>query len=312
MNIGFLSSAFFDQTLEDVVSFANENGFRSIELACWPGGEGKDRKYGGVSHIDVSRLTDGQASEIKELLSQNLVDNVVLGYYANPLHRDNEHRNHVVNHLKDVITAAEKLNVSIVGTFLGATGRDITNRVWQENIDSEFAEVGKVWPDIIKFAEDHNVKIAIEHCPMLWHDTWPLGDNLPCTPSLISRMFDVLPFENIGIMYDPSHLVWQQIDYIRFIQDFGKKIFCVHGQDMDLDLEMLYQDGMTGAGIRIQKRRLPGMGIVDWKKLISVLYSIGYDYAINIEHEDDNWEGSLQKVKRGLLLAGKHLKQFAV
>ena len=143
-----------------------------------------------------------------------------------------------------MILAAEKLDIGVVGTFTGRPST-LTARNWQETIDSHFEEFLKVWPDLIKFAADHNVKIAIEHCPMLWYDTWPGGDNLSYSPAILSRTFEAIPDEHFGIMYDPSHFIWQQIDYIRFIYDFKDRIFCVHAQDMDLDEEMCYQHGSS-------------------------------------------------------------------
>jgi sugar phosphate isomerase/epimerase len=164
----------------------------------------------------------------------------------------------------------------------------------------------------VKFAADHNVKIATEHCPMLWHDTWPEGDNLPYSPSLIRRMFDILPDDNFGLMLDPSHFIWLHIDYLRVIRDFGSKIIHVHAKDMFIDQEMYYQDGILGCGFRWQIPRLPGRGMIDWRQLISTLYDVGYDDAINIEHEDAQFEGSVEIVKRGILFTKQHLAPYLV
>jgi sugar phosphate isomerase/epimerase len=311
MKIGIMSAAFPSLSLAQVLEFLSENDFGSIEVACWPAGAGKDRKYGGVVHIDVGALSRTRVDEIKGQCSAKGVELSALGYYPNPLHDDPEHRQRVIAHLKQVILGAEKLGVEIVGTFIGRPA-GIVGRSWQETIDSHFGEFMKVWPDLVRFAADHNVKIAIEHCPMLWSDTWPGGDNLGYSPAILHRMFEAVPQPNFGLMYDPSHFVWQRIDYIRFVYDFGPRIVCVHAQDMDLDEEMCYQHGILSAGINVQQRRIPGMGRVNWQEVVKALYNVGYDRVMNIEHEDSNWEGSVEKVKQGFLIARRFLAAYMV
>ena len=142
---------------------------------------------------------------------------------------------------------------------------------------------------------------------MLWADTWPGGSNLPHSPALLHRMFEAIPDENFGICLDPSHLIWQQIDSTRFVRDFGKRIFHVHAKDMAIDEDMFYQDGILGCGFRWQIPRLPGQGLVDWRVLMATLYDVGYDFVLCIEHEDHNWEGSEDLLKRGFMMAKQHL-----
>jgi len=311
MKIGVMTAAFPNLSLEEVATWASDSGFQMLEVCCWPAGEEKDRKYGGVVHIDVDSLTPTKASEINGMLAEKGLEISSLGYYPNPLHPDLAHREHVIGHLKKVIVGAEVLGVGIVGTFVGrAWNPELTGRDWNKDLDYNFEEFMKVWPDLVKFAADHNVKIAIEHCPMLWADTWPGGSNLPHSPALIRRMFEAVPDENFGLNFDPSHLVWQQIDYIRFIYDFGDRIFHVHAKDMDIDEEMFYQDGILGCGFRWQIPRLPGQGLIDWQQLVAALYDVGYDFVLSIEHEDANWEASEELVKRGFLLAKKTLELY--
>jgi sugar phosphate isomerase/epimerase len=309
MKIGIMSAAFPGQSFEQVLDFLWANGFHSVEAACWPAGAGRDRKYGGVVHIDVDSLSPSRVEEIQGLCREKEVELSTLGYYPNVLHEDPAHRGRVVDHLKKVILGAEKLGVGVVGTFTGRPAA-LAGRSWQDTMDKHFAEYMKVWPEVVKFAGDHNVRIAIEHCPMLWHDTWPGGDNLSYSPAILRRTFEAVPDENYGILYDPSHFIWQGIDYIRFLYDFEDRIFCVHAQDMDLDEEKMYQHGILSAGIEVQQRRIPGMGRVDWQAVFRALYNIGYDWVMNIEHEDSNWEGSVEKVQQGFLIARKHLETF--
>jgi sugar phosphate isomerase/epimerase len=311
MKIGLLTAAFPDLALEEIASWASAQGFGMIEIACWPSGEGKDRKYGGVVHIDVAALTRDSASEIREGLREKGLEISALAYYPNTLHPDLKQRAHFIEHLKRVIEGAEMLDVEVVGTFIGRTwDTALTGRDWQKDIDLNFEEAKKVWPDILKFSRDHGVKIAIEHCPMLWPDTWPGGSNLPYSPALLRRLFETLPYDNLGINFDPSHFVWLHIDYIRVIREFGERIFHVHAKDMDIDEDYMYEDGIVTAGFRWQRPRLPGQGLVDWRRLITTLYDMSYNLVLSIEHEDANWEGDTDLVKQGFITAKKTLDLY--
>jgi sugar phosphate isomerase/epimerase len=311
MKLGVMSAAFPSLSLEELATWAADSGFEMLELACWPAGEGVDRKYGGVVHVDVDTLDKTKADEINGMLADKKLEISSLGYYPNTLHPDPSHRERVVSHLKKVIVGAETLGVEIVGTFVGRSWNpEVTGRDWAKDIDYNFDEFRKVWPDLVKFAADHNVSVAIEHCPMLWADTWPGGSNLPHSPALLTRMFEMVPDSNFGLNLDPSHFIWQQIDYVRFVYDFADRIFHVHAKDMDIDEEMFYQDGILGCGFNWQIPRLPGQGLVDWQKITAALYDVGYDFVLSIEHEDRNWEGSVDLVKRGFLVAKKTLELY--
>lgn len=202
----------------------------------------------------------------------------------------------VVDHLKKVILAAEKLEVPIVGTFVG---RD-KNKTVEDNLEN----FKLVWPPIVKFAAEHNVKIAIENCPMIFsNDEWPGGDNLAISPAIWRKMFEIIPDDNFGLNLDPSHLIWQFIDYVRVVYEFGERIFHVHAKDLRIDYEGLYQNGIMSAGMGWQIPRLPGLGDVDWGKFISALYGVGYDYVVSIEHEDRAFEKTEELVIRGFLIS---------
>ncbi|MER3417448.1 MAG: AP endonuclease [Gemmataceae bacterium] len=304
MKLGLMSAAFPSMSLEELAAWASENGFQMLELACWPVGE-KERRYAGVTHIDVTALTPQKADEIKAMLKRFGLEISSLGYYPNPLDPDPAHREHVIEHLRKVILAAEMLGVPVVGTFVG--------RDWRKPVDDNLAMFADVWPPIVRFAAQHNVKIAIENCPMLFSkDEWPGGKNLAYSPAIWRPMFEIIPDPNFGLNYDPSHLVWQFIDYVRPIYEFRDRIFHVHAKDMHVDREMLYQDGILGLGFRWQIPRLPGLGDIDWPRVISALYAVGYDYVISIEHEDRAFEGSEELVKRGFLIARNTLAPLVV
>jgi sugar phosphate isomerase/epimerase len=295
MKLGLNSAALPKLSLDELASWAKGNGFDMLEVACWPVGAA-DRRYAGVTHIDVANLNASQARQLRSMLKTTGLEISSLAYYPNPLHPDLEHRAQVIAHLKKVIAAAEMLEVPMVGTFVG--------RDKHRTVEDNLLEFERVWPPIVKFAGEHGVKIAIENCPMIFtNDEWPGGDNLAATPWIWRRMWEIIPDSNFGLNLDPSHLVWQMIDYVRVVYEFGDHIFHVHAKDLRIDREQLYQRGVMSLGMGWEIPRLPGLGDVNWAQFISALYAVGYDYVISIEHEDRAFEKTEELVKRGFLLS---------
>jgi sugar phosphate isomerase/epimerase len=303
MKLGLLTAAFPDLTLEEVADWAGAHGFETLEIACWPAGGGEQRRYAGVSHIDAESLDAGGAAAIRELLTSRGLGISSLAYYPNHLHPDPKHRAEVNAHLDRVVDAAALLGVEVVGTFAGAD----PSASLTENLRSFAA----VWPELVNRATGKGVKIAIENCPMLFSgDEWPFGNNLARTPHIWREMFNVIPDANFGLNLDPSHLVWQMIDYERAVYDFADRILHVHAKDMEVDRDGLYEHGVLSAGMNWQVPRLPGLGEVRWDRFCAALYAVGYDRWISIEHEDRSFEGDVEAVKRGFLIARDVLRPY--
>jgi sugar phosphate isomerase/epimerase len=305
MKLGLLTSAFPDLSLEEVAAWAAGSGFQSLEIAAWPVEGAERRRYAGVSHLDVARLGDAEARSVRELVDRHGLAISALAYYPNPLDPDPGVRRGVVDHLEQVILAAERLRVDTVGTFVG---RDQSAPVSQN-----LAAFEEQWPPLVAFAREHGVRIAIENCPMIFsEDEWPGGRNLAYSPALWRRLFEVVPAPNFGLNFDPSHLVWQFIDIERAVREFGPRIFHVHAKDMEVDPDGLYEQGVMSLGMGWQVPRLPGLGQVPWGRFIAALYRSGYDGFISIEHEDRAFEGDLELVQRGFLLARGNLMPLIV
>jgi sugar phosphate isomerase/epimerase len=302
MKLGFLTAPFPSSPLADVADWAAANGFEMLEVCCWPAGGGAARRYSGVSHIDVDGLSDAQAKEIVDDLASRGLTISGLAYYPNPLHPDPEHRTEVADHLKKVIAAASKTGVGIVTTFIGSDQTKTQAENW--------AEAKRVWPDIVSYAADSGVKIAIENCPMIFsNDEWPSGQNLAYSPAIWRSMLEEFG-ETVGLNFDPSHLVWQMIDVDAAIEEFGERFYHVHAKDMQIDQSGLYEHGILSLGMGWQVPRLPGLGEVDWRAFFGGLYSVGYDHVVSIEHEDRTFEGSDELVKRGFLIARDALAPY--
>ena len=240
MQLGFVSAIFPDWTLEEVLAFAADEGFGCVELMCWPPG-GADRRYAGVTHVDVTRLDDEQVGRVRDLVRKYGVAISALGYYPNPLDPNPERRRAARDHLKQVLRAAPRLNVRLVNTFLG---RDPTR-----SVEGNWPLFQEVWPDLVQFAEQQGVNLGLENCPMLFSlDEWPGGKNLAVSPALWEAIFQEIPSPHLGLNFDPSHLVWQHIDYVRCLRDFGSRIVHVHAKDERIDPDRLYAVGILGLG----------------------------------------------------------------
>ena len=302
MKLGIFTAAFPGKSLDEVAAWTAENGFETLEIACWPL-EKASRRYAGVNTIDVVDFDSAKAKEVHAILDNYGLSISALGYYPNPMYADPEHREKVIDHLKKVFLAAELLEVDIVGTFVG--------RDKNKNIPDNLEAFAEIWPPIVKFAAEHQVKIAIENCPMIFsYDEWPGGNNLASSPALWKKMWEIIPDDNFGLNLDPSHLILQMIDYERVVFDFKDKIFHVHAKDLEIDREGLYQNGVLSQGMGWQVPRLPGLGDIDWGNFISALYRVGYDYVISIEHEDRAFEETEDLVKRGFLIARDVLRPY--
>ena len=306
MKLGFVSAILDQSNYEEMMDIASDLGFECVEVACWPQGKA-ERRYAGVSHIDAERVLEDEAyaKHILDYAAEKNVEISSLAYYPNTLDPDLEKRQAAVDHLMALIKASAKLGINMVTSFIG---RDQSKTV-EENLEI----VKEVWPPIIKLAQVQGVKVAIENCPMLFGaDQWPGGQNLMTTPANWKKVFEILPSDNFGINYDPSHFVWQMIDYIKPIYEFKDKIFHVHYKDIKVYPDKLQEVGIMGYPLDFMSPKLPGYGDVDWGKYVSALTDIGYDGYTCIEVEDKFFEGSQKKVLDSLKLSKRYMTQFVI
>lgn len=306
MKLGFVSAILDQSTFEEMIDQASELGYECVEAACWPAGKA-ERRYAGVSHIDVNKVMedDAYAKYVMDYCKEKNVEISSLAYYPNTMDADLEKRKAAVEHLKTLITASHKLGIDMVTTFIG---RDQSKTV-EENLEL----VKEIWPPVMELAKENHVRVAIENCPMLFgQDQWPGGQNLMTTPAVWRKVFEILPYNNLGINYDPSHFVWQMIDYIKPIYEFKDKIFHVHYKDIKVYKDRLDQVGIMGYPLDFMSPKLPGLGDVDWGKYVSALTDIGYDGYTCIEVEDKAFEGKAEAVLKSLKLSKKYMEQFVI
>ncbi len=301
MKLGFLSAILGEYTLEQVLQFAQAQGFHAIEAACWPSGKA-ERRYAGVSHIDISHMTEQLAEETKALFAQHKVELSAVGYYPNPLHPDKATSNAAVAHLYKCIDGAALLGVNLVNTFIGKDR--------SKSVSDNMKLFKKVWTPIIAYAEEKGVKIGIENCPMYFKDEWPGGDNLASSPAIWSDMFSAIESDYFGLNYDPSHLVWQRMDYIKPIEEFKEKIFHIHIKDAIFYQEKFDRVGFLAAPLAYHAPVLPGHGDIDWGRFFTALNDIAYKGHAIIEIEDRAYEENIEDTLDSICISQRYIKQF--
>jgi sugar phosphate isomerase/epimerase len=302
MKLGFVTAILPDLNLDQVLAFAAAHGFSCIEVMCWPVGKA-ERKFAGVTHIDVTGFSKAQADEVNVLCARHGVSISGLGYYPNPLDPDLVAAKRQVDHLKKVIVAAQRLGLRNVNTFVG--------RDWTKTVDENWPRFLRTWRPLIAFAEDHGIRIGIENCPMSFtRDEWPGGKNLATSPVIWRRMFSDIPSRNFGLNYDPSHFILQRMDPLSPLAEFKHKLFHLHAKDMIVHPEKLNEVGIFAFPKDWHTPRIPGLGDINWAQFMAKLYEVGYDGPVCVEVEDGTFGNSLAGRQRALQVAGNVLRPF--
>jgi sugar phosphate isomerase/epimerase len=300
MQLGFVSAILPDQSLAEVAAFAAKAGYACVELMCWPAGKA-DRRYAGVTHVDVASFDQAAADRVNGVMAGAGVAISGLGYYPNALSPDRDEAEKAVAHIRKVIEAAAILGVGVVNTFVG--------RDWTKSIDDNWPRFLDTWRPILRVAEERGVRVAIENCPMLFtQDEWPGGKNLAHSPAVWRRMFADIPSDHFGLNYDPSHLVWQQMDYIAPLREFTRRLFHVHAKDVRVDRDRLNDVGVLATPLQYHAPKLPGLGDVDWGRFLGVLGDTGYAGPVCVEVEDRSYEGPLASRHAALRQSAAYLR----
>jgi len=302
MKMGFVSAILPELTLDEVLRFAAAEHFACVEIMCWPVGKA-ERKYAGITHIDVNGLSATQADDINALCAARGVGISGLGYYPNALDPDPVVAKKATYHIKRVIKAAARLGLKNMNTFVG--------RDWTKSVDDNWPRFLKTWKPLIAFAEDHGIKIGIENCPMLFSkDEWPGGKNLMTTPVIWRRAFSDIPSKNFGLNYDPSHFVLQHMDPASPLREFQNKLFHLHAKDVKIRRDRINDVGVFAPPLEWHQPRIPGYGEMDWGKFMSALMETSYRGPVCIEVEDDTFGKTLAGRQRALKTARNVLQPF--
>jgi sugar phosphate isomerase/epimerase len=302
MKLGFVSAILPELTLDEVLAFARLHGFPTVEAMCWPHGRA-ERRFAGVTHVDVDDLSPARVDEILGRCASHGVTLSALGYYPNPLDPDPEVSGNAVGHLRKVIAGARALGLDTVNTFVG--------RDWRLGVDENWPRFLEVWRPLVDFAEDHGVRIGIENCPMSFtRDEWPGGKNLFTTPVIWRRAFGDIPSKNLGLNYDPSHFVLQHMDPSSPLKEFQDRIFHVHAKDVRIRRDRLDEVGVFAHPLEWHQPRIPGFGEMDWGRFLGDLMATRYRGPVCIEVEDDTFGRDLEGRQRALKVAGNILRPY--
>ncbi len=281
MKMGLLTNSLTDLGLTDLQAIARWAAAHQIE----------ELDVGPAIPLDEAVFYAAQEKE-------NIKINTLI-YCRNFLSEDTQEAATHQEALKARIAFASKMGIEKIVCSTGVTKASFAGMGFapQNSMDAVVA----LFSELLRLAEKHNVKLCFENCPMM--------GNIATSPDVWEELFQRLNSDKIGLCYDPSHLVWQLIDPYQPIFSFKDKIFHVHGKDTQVNWERLSQKG-TLQNSQWWRHRLPGLGDLDWQRIVDSLYEIGYDNAICIEHEDPVWSGTEDKVKRGILKTKAHISSF--
>lgn len=302
MQLGFVSAILPELSLDDVLALAARLGYDCVEVMCWPRGRA-ERRYAGVTHLDVTSFGAEEAARTQALVTRTGVAISALGYYPNPLAADPEERRVAADHIRALIDAAALLGLATVNTFVG---RDPAL-----SVDGNWPRFREVWPPLVHYAAARGINIGIENCPMLFSgDEWPGGKNLAISPAIWRRMFAEIPDATFGLNYDPSHMIWQQMDELAPIADFAARLHHVHAKDVRVDRRRLDEVGILATPLQYHTPKLPGLGDVRWGAFFAALSEARYQGPVCVEVEDRAYEGSLAERERALRQSAIYLRQF--
>ncbi|MDW3193073.1 MAG: sugar phosphate isomerase/epimerase family protein [Cytophagales bacterium] len=302
MKLGFVTAIVPELNLEETMQLAAAIGYDCIEVMCWPPGKA-ERRYAGVTHLDVTEFGAKEAEKVQSLIKQYGVSISSLGFYPNALSPVEEEAEVANTHIRKLMDASVLLGINQITTFIG--------RDWTKSVKDNWPKFLEVWKPLIALAEEKEVFVGIENCPMWFtNDEYPGGKNLKTTPAIFRKMYEDIPSPYFGLNFDPSHFIWQQMDYLNAIKEFAPKFSHVHAKDVRMDWEQLDQVGIMANPSEYHTPKLPGMGDVNWSKFFSYLTDAGYDGAVCVEVEDRSFEGSLEMRKRSLVQSHDYLRQF--
>jgi sugar phosphate isomerase/epimerase len=305
VKLGFLTACLPSVPLHEVAAWAAANGYETLEVAAWPATAG-NRPF-TAAHIRLD-TGDQELGRVRDCIEEHGLEISSLAYYDNNLHPDPDERRAVHQHVHRCIDAAAELGIPTVGTFIG--------RDPGLSVAANLRCAEGVFPPLVDHAGQAGVKLVIENCVMEgWHpDGYP--GNLAYSPELWEWMFSL----GLYLNFDPSHLLWLGIDPIAAVRPYVDRIAHVQAKDIELFPAARNRYGFFGKAVDRTdpwdvgwwRYRVPGLGQVDWPRLIDVLYEGGYDGAVSVEHEDPVWGGDDLRVKLGLQIAHRTLRPLII
>jgi sugar phosphate isomerase/epimerase len=256
------------------LDWAQRLGFRSIEWVAF--GESPAAARDGNWQAYAEQVASAaQARDIRI--------SAVAALYRNPL--DPRQTEQARALFKRAIEVAAHIKIRTVAGFAGAVietqlnerGGNLVYRAFEDYLPQMLA----FWEPLARYAADRGVRIAFEHCPQgAWHLP-VMSYNFFGRPALWELFFHETKCGNLGLEWDPSHLLCQFIDPVANIHKFGARIFHVHAKDALINRRLLEEYGICHPGVA--EHRMPGLGQANWAEIIHALLRAGYDSDLNIE-----------------------------
>ena len=301
MELGLLTACLPGRSLIEIADWAAAHDYTALEVAAWP--DLGARPF-TATHLDAAGFTEADAEHVRAVLDARGLSLSSLAFYDNNLHPDPEERAAIHDHVRACIDAAALLGCPTVGTFVGRhPGRTVSQNL--RDFEKSFAP-------LTEHAAERGVKIVVENCVMEgWHpDGYP--GNLAYSPELWEWMFSL----GLYLNYDPSHLLWMGIDPVAAIEPYVEKVAHAQAKDIELFEDKRVRYGWPGIAVDRAdpwdvgwwRYRVPGLGQVDWPRVVDVLSQGGFDGVLSVEHEDPVWGGTDDKIKAGLEIAHRTLR----
>ncbi|MFC6177714.1 sugar phosphate isomerase/epimerase family protein [Companilactobacillus huachuanensis] len=299
--IGFLTNC-LSVPFEEKIEIASRLRFETMEVACWPTGHPKQ------CDINADSYDPNTIKNIKNKLFDGNVSISCLAYYDNILDKEINKRRKNIIHLKNVIRLAHKLNVPYVGTYIGKNT--------MISMNDNFILAKDIFEPILEYAEVLGVNVLIENCPMPSWNTEGYPSTITYSPELIKKLFEILPNKNFGLNFDPSHMYWMGIDYLKFAREFSNRIFSVHVKDVRSDKYRFNRVGLYGKKTN-KKHQFdfgyystvqPGYGDIDWPKLLKILRLKGFNGPLEVEYAREAGQNELEI--KSLNESNKYLHQI--
>jgi sugar phosphate isomerase/epimerase len=305
VKLGMLTACLPQSSLSEIADWAAANGYAALEVAAWPALG--DRPF-TATHIRAEDFSVQDTEETLAIFARTGLTLSSIAFYDNNLHPDAEQRSSINAHVLSCIDAAAALGCPTVGTFIG---RDPSL-----SVADNLRQAEQIFPRLVDYGGERGVKIIIENCVMEgWHpDGYP--GNLAYSPELWEWMFEL----GLYLNYDPSHLIWMGIDPIEAVRPYIDRIPHAQAKDIEVFPQLRNRFGYPGRAVNRPdpwdvgwwRYRVPGLGQVDWRRLIDTLYEGGFDGVLSVEHEDPVWSGTPEKVQDGLNIARRTLSQHII
>ena len=300
VHLGVSTSCFREISLPEVLRWAGESGFQSIEIEC-PPVRGASSWYQHAA-LNLAGLDGPSRDAFLSTLEKSGLRPAALGWRTNVLENDPARRDAILAHLGRMVETAASLGIGVVTTLVG---RDPAM-----TLGDSIAEFARRIEPIVEQAESGGVVLAVENAPMISWQVEDMPGNAAFCPELWEKLFTHVRSPALGLAFNPADAAWTGGDPLTAITDYAEKIVHIHAQDVEV-IDLRRQDcSILRPSGGWWRYRLPGLGQIDWRRLVDRLHELHFEGTLAVKHDDPVWQGSLDKVKTGLGLARRHLVQF--